>query len=159
MKKIGFLLMIVFLSLSCSDEQDCCSQNDTLFEFSVVNQSGEDLLDENTLNSLNTNNIKLFNLINGEEILVNNPNSDSPDGYIIFERDGMNLIRTFFDESSLTVNGIIEWDLNKRDLITLEMDQQSESVKRLIKIEFNSQVVWSEETASNPNNRYFQIVK
>ena len=91
MKKIGYLFVTILLSLSCSDEKDCCSQiagNNTLFEFSLVNQNGEDLLNENTQNSYNTNNIKLYNLIDGEEILINNPNSDSPNGYSIFEKDG-----------------------------------------------------------------------
>ena len=153
--------MTIFLSLSCNDERDCCSQiagNNTLFEFSLVNQNGEDLLNENTQNSYNTNNIKLYNLINGEEILINNPNSDSPNGYQIFEKEGLNLIRPFFNESNLMVNGIIEWNPNKRDEISLEMVQQSENVKRLVEIKYNGEIVWDEETATNPDNRYFQIV-
>ena len=161
MKKIAYLFVTILLVLSCSDEKDCCSQiagNNTLFEFSLVNQNGEDLLDENVQDSYNTNNIKLFNLIDGEEILINNPNSDSPNGYLIFEKDGLNLIRLSFDESNLIVSGIIEWNSNKRDEISLEMVQQSENVKRLIKIKYNGETVWDEGTATNPDNRYFQIV-
>jgi hypothetical protein len=161
MKKIGYLFVTILLSLSCSDEKDCCSQiagNNTLFEFSLVNQNGEDLLNENTQNSYNTNNIKLYNLIDGEEILINNPNSDSPNGYSIFEKDGLNLFRPFFKESNLEISGIIEWNPNKRDKISLEMVQQSENVKRLVKIKYNGEIVWNEETATNPDNRYFQIV-
>lgn len=162
MKKIGYILITIFLSISCSDdEQDCCAQiagNDTLFEFSLVNQNGEDLLDENVQDSYNTNNIKLYNLIDDDEILINNPNSDSPNGYLIFEKDGLNLIRPSFNESNLIVSGIIEWNSNKRDEISLEMIQQSENVKRLIKIKYNGEIVWDEETATNPDNRYFQIV-
>ncbi len=163
MKKIEYLLIIIFLSVSCSDsEQDCCAQlpgNDTLFEFSLVNQNGEDLLDENVQDSYNTNNIKIFDLIDGQEILFNNPNSDSPNGYQIFEKDGLNLIRPYFDESNLIVSGIIEWNSNKRDEISLEMVQQSENIKRLIKIKYNGEIVWDEKTASNTDIRYFQIVK
>lgn len=161
MKKIGYLLMTILLSLSCSDEKDCCSQiagNNTLFEFSLVNQNGEDLLNESIQDSYNTNSIKLYNLIDGEEILINNPNSDYPNGYLIFEKDGLNLIRPFFNESNLIASGIIEWNPNKRDEISLEMVQQSENVKRLVKIKHNGEIVWDKDTATNPDYRYFQIV-
>lgn len=156
------LILVFILFLSCSDNEDCCSLisgNDTLFEFSVVNQNEEDLLNANITNTYNSNSIKLYNLINGNEVLINIPNSDMPNGYTIFTKDGLNLIRTFFDESSLIVNGIIEWNVNNRDTISLEMVQQSENVKRLIKIKYNNKIVWDEETASNPDYRYFQIIK
>ncbi|MDC1060564.1 hypothetical protein OAP99_00055 [Flavobacteriaceae bacterium] len=97
-------------------------------------------------------------MIDGEEILINNPNSDSPNGYSIFEKDGLNLFRPFFKESNLEISGIIEWNPNKRDKISLEMVQQSENIKRLVKIKYNGEIVWNEETATNPDNRYFQIV-
>ena len=159
MKKIGYLFLTILLLLSCSDEKDCCySGNDTLFEFSLVNQNGEDLLNENTQNSYNTNNIKLYNLMDGEEILINYPNSDSPNGYLIFEKDGLNLFRPYFNESNLEISGIIEWNPNKRDEISSEMVQQSENVKRLVKIKYNGEIIWDEETATNPGIRYFQIV-
>ena len=40
---------------------------------------------------------------------------------------------------------------DQRDTISLEMVQQSENVKRLIKIRYNEEIVWSEENVSNPD--------
>lgn len=160
MKKI--ILLLTSLLLSCDDEKDCCSQipgNDTLYEFSIINNNGEDLLDENTQDTYNTNSIRLYDIINGEEKLIYFQNGDYPYGYSIIKRDILYLIRLGFNESNLKVSGIVEWNPNKRDTISLEMVQQSEHVKRLIKIKYNGDVVWDEETASNTDNRYFQIVK
>ena len=164
MKKMAILFFTIFILQSCSDEKDCCSQisgNDVLFEFSIVNQNGEDLLDSNIQGSYNTNTIKLYDIINDDEVLINNSDSDTPNGYIIFKKDDLNLIRTYFDVKSnlLTHKGIIEWSPNNRDTISLETVQQSENVKRLIKIKYNNEVVWEESTATNSDSRYFQIVK
>lgn len=160
MKKI-ILLLLTSLFLSCNDEQDCCSQisgNDTLFEFSIINNNGEDLLNENTQDTYNTNSIRLYNIINGEEKLIYFQNGDYPYGYSIIKRGNLYRIRPGFNESNLKVRGIIEWNPNRRDEISLEMVQQSENVKRLVKIKYNGEIVWDEESATNPDNRYFQIV-
>ncbi|MEM6829076.1 MAG: hypothetical protein AAF551_01080 [Bacteroidota bacterium] len=162
MKYMGLLLMVFFLPLSCSTQQDCCAQvagNDTLFEFSLVNENQEDLFDGVTQNSYDPKTIKLYNLIDGKETLIHNPNSDSPNGYLIFERDELHRIRPFFDESNLTSKGIVEWSPTNRDTLSLTMVQQSERVKRLVMIKYNGETVWDETVSTNINDRYFQIVK
>lgn len=164
MKKMALLFLTIFIFQSCSDEKDCCTQipgNDILFEFSIINQNGEDLLDVNTQDTYNTDIIKLYDLINDDELLISNPESDAPKGYRIFKKDGINLIRPYFNVQSnlLTHKGIIQWSSNNQDSISLEMIQQSENVKRLIRIKYNNEVVWDENTAVNSDYRYFQIVK
>lgn len=160
MKKMTLIILLISLLLSCNNEQDCCFPgNDTLFEFSIINSNGEDLLNENTQDTYNTNSIRLYDIIDGKENLIYFQNGDYPYGYSITKRDNLYRISPSFNESNLRVSGIIEWNPNKRDTISLEMVQQSKNIKRLIKIEYNGQVVWSEETASNTDNRYFQIVK
>jgi len=164
MKNMTLLFLTIFIFQSCSDNKDCCSQipgNDLLFEFSIINQNGEDLLNVNTQDTYNTDTIKLYDFINGEEILISNPDSDAPNGYTVFKKDNFNLIRTFFNvESNLLIHkGIIKWSSNNEDSISLEMIQQSENVKRLIKIRYNDKVVWDENTTTNADYRYFQIVK
>ncbi|MCP4551458.1 MAG: hypothetical protein GY834_05335 [Bacteroidetes bacterium] len=153
------ILMRIIVGCTNKDTPLCCAGDDTLFEFSLINRDGLDLLDENITGSYNTENIRLYDLVENDEYLINNPNSDYPKGYSIIKRDEIYRIRPSFSETNkLSKEGIIEWSVTRRDTIFLEMIQQSEDVKRLVKVKYNNEVVWDENTA-NADYRYFQIVK
>jgi hypothetical protein len=147
---------------SC-DEKDCCSGipgDDVLFEFSVVNNSGLDLLDQDNAESFNQSNIRIYNSDGNDTSMVFNENSDAPYGYAIIERESIKRIRPFFDiNDELTVFGYIRWNQDDLDTIQLKLIQQSSNVKRLTSIFYNNSEVWNEGDSTNPDNRYFQIVK
>lgn len=150
-----------FLFVSCN-ERDCCSGipgDDLMFEFSVVNTLGIDLLNQRNQESFNQSEIRIYNSSGNNTSLVYNENSDAPYGYAIIERQPVYRIRPFFDTKNLDVVGYIQWDETDLDTIKLDLVQQSSNVKRLTSIKFNGVEVWNEKTSPDPNNRYFQIVK
>jgi hypothetical protein len=162
MKKLFFINVIILLLFSsCSNEEDCCFPgDDDIFEIVLLNASGENLLDPNTPGSFNTSKIKVFNILNGEKMEINNPNSDYPKGYNIIERNGALRFVPLFGNSNLDVSeGIIQWNEHEEDTITLAYSLQSENVRRLIRIFYNNEEVWNETSADNREERFFEIIK
>ena len=164
MKMIYIILSSMILALTSCDEKDCCSGipgDDTLFEFSLLDESGTDLLDPEIQGTYNTDNIRLYNEENGDTTMVYDENSDTPYGYTIIERESVFRIRPFFlnADSEFETIGYIKWNSEEIDTLKLELVQQSENIKRLTKIHYNGIEVWNEETTSNSEDRYFQIIK
>ncbi|MCP4457113.1 MAG: hypothetical protein GY816_03650 [Cytophagales bacterium] len=161
--KILFVLFISALFMTACDEKDCCSGipgDDVLFEFSVVNDSGVDLLDQDNQESFYQSNIRLYNSDGNDTSMVFNENSDAPYGYAIIERESTKRIRpSFAITDDLEVVGYIKWNETDLDTLQLTLVQQSTNVKRLAIIKFNGSEVWNEQSVTKPDNRYFQIVK
>ena len=163
MHRTALTLILIALSLgSCGDTNDCCVNlpgNDDLFEFSLVNSHGEDLLNPETQGSYNSDDLRVYNIVDEDTVEINNPNSDTPKGYMIFTREGKYRIRLFMKgDGSLESRGIIAWNKTDKDTIALHLVQQSENVRRLVKIVYNEEEVWNEQNSSN-DERYFEIVK
>ncbi|WP_037315620.1 hypothetical protein [Salegentibacter sp. Hel_I_6] len=161
MKKLLFLNLLCFALFSCDKEESyCCSPgDDDIFEFSILNASGEDLLDPSTDESLNTSSIKIFKIIDGSKLEINNPNSDYPEGYQIVEgEDNFRFIPLFANSDPEVSKGIIEWNENDSDTLTLYYTDQSEETTRLTKIIYNAKEVWKENEENN-ERRFFEIEK
>ncbi len=161
---ISISILLLLTTLSCN-ENDCCSEipgNDIIYEFSILDNSDRDLLNSEISVSFNTTDIRLYNYneIKGDTTMIYNGNSDAPYGYVIIERDSIFRLRPFFDTSDkLEVKGYIKWNSQDIDTVELKLVQQSTNIKRLTKIFYNGSEVWNEETSSNPEYRYFQIIK
>lgn len=107
--------------MSCNSE---CGQNNYNhaigFEIHVKSSNGEDLLNPNSPNTLNTSNIKLYYLKNGISEEVYNPNSDYPRNFMIFmDQEGLYRMRIFpnalkNEEFSVTY---IKWNETDSDTV------------------------------------------
>jgi hypothetical protein len=163
MKKIIYLNLILFAFFSCDkDDTDCCSEvgDDDIFEFSVLNASGEDLLDPSAEESLNTSSIKIFKIVDGNKVEINNPASDYPKGYQIVEGgEYYRFIPLFANSEPDESKGIIEWNENDSDTLTLNYTDQSGNTRRLKRISYNNKAVWLANDDNSDEKRYFQITK
>ena len=165
MKHISLAFALLVLAVSACNNLDCCSgvvADDTIFQFSLLDKQGRDLLDPQTPGSLDINAIRLYNLINSDTVMHYRSNSDAPYGYSIFKGpDSLYHFRPFFDFSQgLEITGYIRWNAYDLDTLQLSCRQENDNDrKRLIGIHYNGRLVWQEETANDPDYRYFQIVK
>lgn len=161
MKALHIFLFSILLLISC-DKTDCCDGipgDDAIFELSIVNTLGEDLLNPETLGSIDLSKIRLYDVNDGEEVLIFNSMRDAQYGYITYERENMIRIRPFFDTSKkLNIVGYIKWNTEDYDTLNLTLVQQSKYTKRLTRIIYNDVEVWNDGTTPL-KERYFQIVK
>ena len=156
---LTFILLIMAFSACKNQVNSEIPGNDDIFEFSVVNQEGKDLLDPDHNASYDTSKIRLYDLIDRKAVLIDDPNKEPSHGYLFFERDGMYRIRPYINgDGSLERRGIIRWNESQQDTIALKLVQQSKHTQRLVQISFNDEIVW-DETEKHDDERYFQIVK
>ena len=124
----------------------------------VKNSEGIDLLNPNSSNNLNTNNIKLFYLKNGVSEEVYNPSLDLPRNYMIYSQsDGIYRIRIFpndiqSEEFPITY---IKWNETDTDTIKCKL-KYTENTIVLEKVWFNEE--FKLDTTQN-SGFTFQILK
>ncbi len=160
MKKFILLLSVIFLSSCRSGGDICCFNYSTFFEIIVKNSEGEDLLNPDTPNSLNTDKIKLFYLKNGVKEEVYRPTADHPRNYLIFlDTDNQYRMRVFPNDlkSELLPVTYIEWNGNDTDTIMCKIEHSDNAVL-LEKLWYNNEL---KIDFSNPDyrTRVFEIVK
>ena len=155
--------MILFI-ISCSKPNNIKNEMvniDTSINLIIKSNNGEDLLLTTTQNSLNTDNIKLFNLLNGQYIEVNNSNQDYPKNYFIFDYTDSKAIRIFPNDTNTEENPttLIKWNNIDTDTIKCHFNRGSGNDGSFVicdKVWFNGNLIF-------PNNqsigRYLKIVK
>ncbi len=160
MKKFILLLSVIFLSSCRSGGDICCFNYSTSFDIIVKNSEGEDLLNPDTPNSLNTDKIKLFYLKNGVKEEVYYPNLDAPRHYSI------NLYEDNWYKIHILPNGLqsellpvtyIEWNENDTDTIMCKIEHLDNAVL-LKKLWYNNEL---KIDFSNPqySDWVFEIIK
>lgn len=159
MKNLIMLLSVIFLSSCTSDDEKKNEFNySTAFEMIVKNSEGIDLLNPNSFNSLNTNNIKLYYLKNGVSEEVYNPSLDLPRNYTIYlHSDGIYRIRIFPNEIQSEEFPItyIKWNETDTDTIKCKL-KYTENAIVLEKVWFNE--VFKLDTTLN-HGLTFEILK
>jgi len=159
MKNLIILLSILFLS-SCSsdDEKKNAFNYANQFQMTVKNSEGIDLLNPNSPNTLNTNNIKLYYLKNGVSEEVYNPSADFPRNYMIYlHPDGFYRIELTPNDAASEEFPIsyIKWNETDTDTIKCKINY-SENAIILEKVWFNEE--FKLDTGLN-NGLTFEIVK
>lgn len=134
-----FFLAMVLLSCNSDDNNETDFVYSIGFEMIVKNGGGIDLLNQNSPNTLNTNDIKLYYLINDVSEEVYNPNLDLPRNYMIYEHsDGFYRIKIFpnYAQSEEFPTTYIEWGENDTDTIKCQFKYTNNSIA-LTKVWFN----------------------
>lgn len=155
------LLIILLIALSS------CSSNNTIEEtnieagivFYLLDTEGNDLLDPNNSNSINLNSVKVYEIINGQEVEINNPNLDGPRGFVLLEPEGIyNKYRLSLGlnitEISNPTTTIVKWNTTDIDIFKSEYNRGDNFII-CTKILLNNEVVWKTENGI----RFIEIVK
>ena len=167
MKIYTILLMCGLLALnaSCQEDNDCCDGipgNDEVFEFSILDEAGNDLLDPATEGTLNTDNISILELKNGNYTVINNPRMDASGGYRIYADTSPKKMRIFpgegfIDGDFIVKKIILRWNDMEKDSVNMFL-RKNANIQRLVRITYNEDEVWN-STQSEDGIRYFQVVK
>lgn len=164
MKYSIFLLICTVLLSSCKDDgnsYDSIPLGDRQFAFSMIDSENEDLLNPEIQGTYNTDQIKLYYLVEGEKEEVYEANLKYPRAYNIDAVDGMfyiNIFANFNDEDEWPVT-FIEW--NGDDADTVKCEFSKENVKIIKKTWYNDELVWNWEMPVPDDVRpiYFNVVK
>lgn len=144
MKKIIYFIMIsmLFTAFSCSDD-DSAAYRDIGFGYCVVDKDGNDLFDQEAAGAIDTSAIEIYNIIDGEPVLVYNQRRDAPKGYWFVKYKGEDIdgdgkydnipglvmyiaILSYFDEDDKSTT-IIKWNKLESDTVTILADRKINS--------------------------------
>jgi hypothetical protein len=133
MKKIIYFFMGIILFSCDNDDDDCCTNIESSIFITVVDDNGNDLL--NDINSINPDDIKIFYRDNaGQDLVVDNSNLDARFGFIIEEMPNSNNVLQLFVNTEFIDNGQsftkIEWGNNNYtdDVIEIIFIEQSNNL-------------------------------
>lgn len=160
MKTTFYLIIAMMVFFSCQKEKDNYTM-DTAIDFSFIDDSGHDLLDNSSENHYDINFIKLYYLVDGVSTEVNAPNLDYPKGFFKSNelRNGRYFMRLFpnqsNDQNSTAFETITYLQLKSADIDTIKCEF-SKSTNSLIceKVIYNGSTVWQWGT-----DRYIVIEK
>lgn len=155
MKMQILLAMAILCFASCTKNNNEQMLIETDFSILITNINQEDLLSPSATGTFNSDNIKLFYLINGEKIEYYKSNYDNPKGYFIDSTNGRwgITLTPNDDPSSDYPITYIKWNETDEDTIKCQF-KRGEGYCRISKIIFNDKIVWD-----NNGPRYFEIIK
>ena len=157
MRTIVFLTIFTMLSGCKSDDNSEQINLDVAFEFSVVNNEGNDLLNPENQNYFNHSNIKLFYKVDGEYKEVYDENLDNPKNFLIFKHETEYRIRIFLNYSTKEIQPetMIQWGENKSNIIKAEFYRTS-SLVRFDKVWLDGSLIWDSASNSEP---YYKLIE
>jgi len=161
MKNLIIIFTITTLfSCSKTDEMDEQYYNlDAAIEFSVFDAQNEDLLNPETPNHLNTDDIRLFYVINGESQEYHEEDLSYPRGFLIGEHEGIYRIRIFLNYAETEDKPItyVQWNNNiETDTIEVSYRRTQHSTTQDT-IWLNGEQIW--ERGDNTIDPYFVLEK
>jgi len=147
---IFIFLTLMTISFSCQKEK--LIENfvlDSSIGIFIINSSGHDLLDTNTENHIETSSIKIYNIIDGIPIEVNNPRHYYSKGFFISDEkiDGKFILQLSLNTTNSIRHGTFETTtllkLSSNDTDTLTC-QFHKTINSLIckKVVYNGSAVW-----------------
>ena len=155
--------------MACSRNEEPKNESvsiSTNIDLLIKDVSGQDLLNASTPNTLNTNNIKLFYLVNGQPQEVYNPNLSYPRNYFIFDYSlyNSNAIRVFPNDKSSDEFPItyIRWNESDTDTIKCHYLKGSSGAGSYIvcdKVWYNGILKYSSTENIGEPGRVIKIVK
>ncbi len=161
MKNLLIILAITtFFSCNKSDDSEIPygTNLDRGIQFSVFNSENEDLLNPDSPNHLDVSKIKLFYVVNGEEIEVYNPNLDHPRNINIFEYENVYRIGISLNDTETSDRPITYLRWNDQDFDTIEVTyERSPGAVLKNRVWLNGEEVW--ERGDNTIDAYFTLIK
>ncbi len=165
MKTYLVLGLFVMSLISCKEDEDCCTNIDAGVGIYVLDEDGNDLLNPENKNSIGHSDINISYVVGDQVVEVNNPNMDTPKGFLILEPEGsfskyrLGLTLNTVEDDVNTIT-FIDWFDSKRDTIKSNIVRSENSII-CTKIWFNESLVWD---VNDPNTwqssdglRFFEI--
>ena len=133
----SILLCFMALLLACNSDEDCYPGSDqyyfnALAYFYILDKNGNDLLNPNTPNTLNTENIKIFYILDGKAVDVAQYHSDKGHKdmkyFSIRKPEGSRLNYTFWlafatPDKGATATTLIQWSESDTDTIKVQFSR------------------------------------
>lgn len=159
MKKL-FLVLLLILSNSCV-KPGCCTFISTHFNFYVVDEQGNDLLDPESTSPINLQTIKVYYLLNGTKTEINRGNLDAPRMYSVSPPEGnrnkYNITLFLNDEDPANITTTyFEWDKDTTDVFKAEVSRKKNN-SIVTKVWLNDILVWDKSTADG--KPLYELVK
>lgn len=155
------IILTITTLFACSKTDEMDEQYFNLYaglEFSVFNAQNEDLLNPETPGHLNTEDIRLFYVINGESQEFHDDNLDNPRGYLIGEHEGVYRIGISLNYAETEDKPITYVSWNDIDTDTIEVSYQKTQHSILQDtIWLNGEQIW--ERGDNTIDPYFVLEK
>lgn len=158
MKNLIFLLIVFTLIVSCDSNEDRNNNSSyaliRFVEFKVASIDGVDLLNPNNINAYKSNDIKIYNLIDGEVVEVFNQSSTIQRDFKIVSPENSGIeeyfIRVYINNTELE-NAItyIEWNETDTDTIKSNSVANGNSLV-LTQAWYNDELLIDENTESLP---------
>ena len=152
-KAILFLTMI-----SCQNTEDESSYDyiGAGVEFSLINDKGEDLLDPNNSNAIDTSTINVYYIKDGVKTRYYQSHLTYSRGFRVFKHENEYRIVIYTDYSSDKDTTIVEWSENDVDTIEIQYRKTASTVLN-DKIWLNGEFVW--EIGDNTVDPFFVLTK
>lgn len=156
--KCLLIVLVAFSIISCSSED---IKNAVFIsggvEFNVLDIQGNDLLNPQIESNFNnTENIKIYFVINGEAVLFDKPNLDLPKGYLIYKKENEDVYRMglFVNLEGNTTTTLIKWNNTETDTIKCEIERKGNYYISVSKVWYNNVLKYDCD-----GEIYFEIVK
>lgn len=156
--KCLLIVLVAFSIISCSSED---TKNAVFIsggvEFNVLDIQGNDLLNPQIESNFNnTENIKIYFVINGEAVLFDKPNLDLPKGYLIYKKENEDVYRMglFVNLEGNTTTTLIKWNNTETDTIKCEIERKGNYYISVSKVWYNNVLKYDGD-----GEIYFEIVK
>lgn len=156
--KCLLIVLVAFSIISCSSED---IKNAVFIsggvEFNVLDIQGNDLLNPQIESNFNnTENIKIYFVINGEAVLFDKPNLDLPKGYLIYKKENEDVYRMglFVNLEGNTTTTLIKWNNTETDTIKCEIERKGNYYISVSKVWYNNVLKYDGD-----GEIYFEIVK
>lgn len=151
MKKLLCILFVASLFLSCEKEEEpriCCTIVDIFMGIKYVDENGKNLL--NAANGIDVSGIRVYDKIDNEWKISENPPRLSEDGEYLMVNTGYTR-----NDDNITTSKIIFAD-DSEDLITAQLNGESLFNTIIQKVWYNEELVWDN---ANKEPRNFEIIK
>jgi hypothetical protein len=148
------MIGLITIIISCTKEKEVryASNVDIGLEISVVDKSGNDLLDPANPNSFKEKDIRIYYLINGVKEEVFFPNYDHPRNFYIDKRDKVYNMILFLNDPIT----YIQWNNLDTDTIQCVINKEGGGELTICrKVWFNGELRWDNYSTE----RYIKIVK
>jgi len=153
------VVMACVLFVSSCDDEDQSMIVDTNITLSFVDEQGNDLLNTEVDEPIESDKIDLYKFLDGKKEQVNSANLDYPSGFMVYRDENMSrnmleVLPSQFSQGAGTFEVLIDFDGAQGDMLKYEIEKTGRSEK-VVKVWYNDELKWKE----GEGRRYIEIVK
>lgn len=157
-KVLSLIALGLIIFISCKKTSDFSYTKDIKIEILLSDNEGFDLFDPESYTYFNKDSIKIFYIINGVEVEINNTLLDPPRNFYVNYTRGRFRLQLFpnHDISEEFPITLIKFNQTATDTVRCSYERNSSSIT-CTKVWYNSNLAWEKNTADQV--RSFEIVK